>query len=302
MSYNVRYFGHATRGITSTLGPKRRIAAALLALDPPVDIMCLQEVETASIRANVGHRKAHPEETQLEAFMTRLEETWGTASPFPYEGFHFRAHTYRLGSTPLYTTGLAVIVRTDRLRVHGHNVEAPHPITHHHLERWKDRKQSRICAHMHVEVGEKRLHIFNTHLSLPTPWDRSFWREKQKMGFGVNQLAEVGTLASFVRSFTDGDPYIVCGDFNSPPASPAYVKLKEELGLADAQVACGQIDGLEPRAFPTAGFLRLRMHLDHIFGRGVEFLGCEGTRPFGDKDAPFHGLSDHVPLIATLRI
>jgi hypothetical protein len=44
------------------------------------------------------------------------------------------------------------------------------------------------------------------------------------------------------------------------------------------------------------------MHLDHVFyGNGVAFLDLEGTTPFGDRRGPFHGLSDHVPIIGRFR-
>src|SRR5205085_1343261 len=46
LSYNVRYFGHALRGLASTRGSKRAIADALSSLEPAADIICLQEVET----------------------------------------------------------------------------------------------------------------------------------------------------------------------------------------------------------------------------------------------------------------
>ncbi|HSP79867.1 MAG TPA: endonuclease, partial [Myxococcaceae bacterium] len=185
VSYNVRYFGHALRGLASTLGPKRRVAAALAALEPLPDIICLQEVETQSFRSSVAHRRTRPDETQLEAFMGRMEETFANLRrPLPYEAFYFRAHHYRLGEFSLYTTGLASIVNTQRLVVDTHNVEAPHPITHHHVRMLRERKQSRIAAHMRLVDREdgRPLHVFNTHLSLPTPFTRTFWSTKDKMG------------------------------------------------------------------------------------------------------------------------
>src|SRR5512133_721746 len=65
VSYNVRYFGNALRGLASTPGIKRRIAAQVLALDPIPDVICLQEVETLSLRSTVAHPVSHPGETQL---------------------------------------------------------------------------------------------------------------------------------------------------------------------------------------------------------------------------------------------
>ena len=73
--------------------------------------------------------------------------------------------------------------------------------------------------------------------------------------------------------------------------------------MSSAQLACGQIDCALPRGFPTAGFMHLRMHLDHVFGSpGVRWLDMQDTRPFGDPSSPFHGLSDHMPLVARFAL
>jgi len=46
----------------------------------------------------------------------------------------------------------------------------------------------------------------------------------------------------------------------------------------------------DPRHFPTAGFLRLRMHLDHLLSGGaVSWLDLDETRRFGDRQAPSPG-------------
>ncbi|MHB8878199.1 MAG: endonuclease/exonuclease/phosphatase family protein [Myxococcaceae bacterium] len=305
VTYNVRYFAHALRGLASTIGPKRRIAAALLTLDPLPDLVCLQEVETISLRSRVAHKANHEAESQLEAFMHRLEAAFQAAEvPMPYEAFYFRAHTYRFGATPLYTTGLAVLVNRNRLKVDSHNAETPEHITHHHLARWKDRKQSRICAHLKLQAPRGRtLHVFDTHLSLPTPFAKAFWSQKEKMGHGVNQVHEAHALATFVHRHAGADPFVVCGDFNSPPASPVYDYLTGAGGFSAAQATLGQIDPTAPRGFATAGFMRMRMHLDHLFfGGPITFLDMDGTAQFGDHSGRFDGLSDHVPLIARFRI
>lgn len=305
VSYNVRYFGHALRGLASTIGPKRRIAAALLTLDPLPDIICLQEVETISLRSRLAHRANHDGETQLEAFMGRLEAAFQAAeTPFPYEAFYFRAHSYRLGATPIYTTGLAILLNIARLRIDAHNVHSPECITHHHLRRWRDQKQSRICAHLKLRDGAGRsLHLFNTHLSLPTPWARSFWSQREKMGHGVNQLHEARALAAFVQKHAAGDSFLVCGDFNSPPGSPVYRFLTEEAGFHGAQAALGHVAQASPRALATAGFMSHRMHLDHVFfGGRARWVDMEGTAPFGDPAGRFHGLSDHVPLVGRFAL
>jgi endonuclease/exonuclease/phosphatase family metal-dependent hydrolase len=303
MSYNVRYFGHALRGIASTRRSKRGIAAALASLDPAPHIICLQEVDTISLRASLALPRKSPAQTQLEAFMLELERACADAGrPMPYEAFYFRAHRYTLRGAPLYTTGLAVLVDVRSLAVSTHNAAAPHRITH--VTRWKDRKQTRICAHMELTNGSgQRLHVFNTHLSLPSPFTRQFWKNRDKMGFGKNQLHEAHSLVEFVKLHAGDAPFIICGDFNSQPGSPVFRYLTEDACVRCAQLELGQITPTSPRGFPTAGLMRLRMHLDHLFyGGGVEWIDLEGTAPFGDRQAPFFALSDHIPLIGRFRL
>ena len=305
MSYNVRYFGHALKGLASTRASQRGIAGRLAVLEPLADVVCLQEIETISLRSRVAFRGHRRSETQLEHFMRELEAAFaGDGRSCPYESFYFRAHVNQIRGVPIYTTGLAILVNTRRLRVDLHNVEQPEHITHHHVERWKDRKQTRICAHMKVTTTSGRpLHVFNTHLSLPTPFARQFWSERLRMGWGPNQLQEARTLAAFVRRHARGEPFVVCGDFNSAPGSPVLRFLTDEAGFASAHAALGLVDDRDPRAFPTAGFMRLRMHLDHVlFGNGVCCLDLEDTRRFGERRGPFAGLSDHVPVIGRFRL
>ena len=304
VTYNVRYFGHALRGLAATRGSKRGIAEALAALDPMADIVCLQEVETISLRSKLAFRRSHLEETQLESFMATLEEAFEKRPPpFPYDAFYFSAHVNRIAGTPLQTMGLAILVHRYRFKIDSHNCQSPQNITYHHVLRWKDRKQTRICAHMRLlGPGGKPVHIFNTHLSLPTPFAKAFWTGKAKMGYGVNQLQEAKTLAAFIQRHSGAEPFIVCGDFNSPPGSPVYRYLTEEAGLLGVQKELGQIAS-DPRAFPTAGFMNLRMHLDHLFSGGpLTWLDLAETRKFGDRESAFHGKSDHMPLIARFEL
>jgi endonuclease/exonuclease/phosphatase family metal-dependent hydrolase len=308
VTYNVRYFGHALKGLASTRKSKVGIAQGLARLEPLPDIVCLQEVETISLRATAASRPAHPEQTQLESFMAAAEDVFAAQGrPFPYEAYYFRAHDYRIrqtSKTSIYTTGLAVLVNTATLQVDGHNAEAPHHITHNHINRFKDRKQSRICAHLRLRTaGGRPLHVFNTHLSLPTPFTKAFWTEREKMGFGFNQVEEARSLAKFVREFAEAEPFVVCGDFNSPPGSPVFRALTEECQFQCAQAEVGQIDPSSARGFPTAGFLHLRMHLDHLFsGGGVRWSDLAGTAAYGDHLSPFFGLSDHMPLIGRFAV
>jgi endonuclease/exonuclease/phosphatase family metal-dependent hydrolase len=304
VSYNVRYFGHSTRGLASTRTSMRRIAQAVAALRPLPAIVCLQEVETRSIRSTVAHRG---EATQLERFMEMLGAALTEAGvPDAYEAYYFPAHAYRLSAnTHAYTTGLAVLAHSDFVIDH-HNAESPHDITHRRLHAIRRFKQTRICAHLrfrHRAGSHKSIEVFNTHLSLPSTLSREFWTKPRRLGWGQNQLEEARNLAKFVERERRSDSFVVVGDFNALPGSPVYQYLVEERGWVDAFARRYKLSVQELTSWPTAGFMRMRMHLDHVFtGAGLRWLDFDDTHPFGDATAPFHGLSDHVPMVARCRL
>ncbi len=302
MTYNVRYFGHGTRGLASTGAAIARIAGSLARLDPLPDLVCLQEVETQSIRSSTIARRWHPEETQLDRLVTELHAALAIArKPTRYTAYYFPAHAYRLTArTNIYTTGLAVLA-SDAFDVAHHNAGQPHDITHRRSV--KNLKQTRICAHVSFKHRSgKTFDVFNTHLSLPGLFYREFWTSEARMGFGPNQLEEAKTLAAFVEQERRSDEYIVVGDFNSLPGSPVDRYLREERGLVDAFAKVRRLSVREARAWPTAGFLNLRMHLDHVYSsERLHWIDFAETHAFGEGGA-FSGLSDHVPLIARCEL
>lgn len=297
ITYNVRYFGHGTRGIASTRRAMGRIAGALATLTPLADVICLQEVETTSLRSNVAH-PAPSGETQLERLVAMLHDALVAAGRRDaYEAYYFPAHTYRLSVAPLYTTGLAVIAHRD-FHVAHHNAAEPHDITYRHIHRVKRLKQTRICAHLHVHhKSGVDLDIFNTHLSLPTTMSREFWLEPKRMGWGPNQVEEAKNLLAFIRKEKKSERFVVVGDFNALPGSPVYRTLRDS-GLRDPFAEYYHFDEDALLGWPTAGFMNMRMHLDHVFcGEGVEAVDFDGTHRFGQRNGGFRGLSDHVPIV-----
>ncbi|EYF05905.1 endonuclease/exonuclease/phosphatase family protein [Chondromyces apiculatus DSM 436] len=302
MTYNVRYFGHATRGLATTSAAIHRIARSLSRMDQLPDLICLQEVETQSLRSSTMNKQWHPEETQLDRLMLELH------AALAHEGrserflsYYFPAHVYRLTNrTNIYTTGLAVIAR-DTLQVDHHNATKPHDITFR--RRVRHLKQTRICAHVSFKHAcGQTLDIFNTHLSLPSVFSREFWTGEARMGFGPNQLEEARVLARFIEQEKRSNLFVVVGDFNALPGSPVDRYLREEAGLVDAFSRVKQVSVEEARAFATAGFMNLRMHLDHVYSSPeVEWVDFAGTFPFG-KEGAFAGLSDHVPLIGRCKV
>src|SRR5262249_39036167 len=146
------------------------------------------------------------------------------------------------------------------------------------------------------------LDVFNTHLSLPSWFYKEFWTGEARMGFGPNQLAEAKRLADFVEHERRSNHFIVVGDFNALPGSPVDRYLRHERGLVDAFSRVQHMTDRQARKWPTAGFLNLRMHLDHIYAsRSIDWLDFTDSHPFGERGA-FAGLSDHVPLIARCAI
>ncbi len=155
---------------------------------------------------------------------------------------------------------------------------------------------------MHRPTG-KNLDIFNTHLSLPSAFRPEFWTKKQRMGFGANQLEEARALQTFVERERKCDGFVVTGDFNSLGGSPVYRYLTEDAKLADPFVTHHKFDTKQLNEFATAGFMNLRMRLDHMFsGPGIDWKGFEDTYPVHDVQSRFRGLSDHMPLIGTFEV
>jgi endonuclease/exonuclease/phosphatase family metal-dependent hydrolase len=306
ISYNVRYFGHALRGASSTRACLEAIASALADLEHPADVVCLQEVETRSLRSRLSHTPGRLEETQLEALMAILEQKLAERTHrVRYRGYYFPAHVYRVGrATPIYTTGLAVLAAND-LSIERHNADQPHDITHRRIQRVAKLKQSRVCAHLRLfDRHGTSLDLFNTHLSLPSFATPEFFSGgKPRMGYGKNQIHEIERLVRFIDEAKASDRYVVLGDFNSLPDSPAYNAMLERSKALDP---FPKYTGLSPaelrRAWPTAGFMHLRMRLDHVFiGPGLDCLDFDDTHPFGETGR-WAGLSDHVPLVGRFKV
>jgi len=316
VTYNVRYFGHGTRGLASTPGAMMRIAASLASLRPLPDILCLQEVETLSLRSELAYRATHraevqPKETQLQRFVRSLHGALRAQNlADTYDGEYFRAHDYSIREiTSVYTTGLAVLVRRP-LRFVEHNSHLPMDITHRgptllaaeSAAMWL--KQRRICAHAIVALPTGvHLDVFNTHLSLPSFLHSKFWTQPYRLGWGNNQLEEAKKLRDFVEQQRSSDRFVLVGDLNSLPRSPVDEFLTATASWNNALAIALHHDVTALRKFPTAGFLHLRMHLDHIFfGSGFQCIDVDGTLPFGDPKNLFHGLSDHIPIVGRFTL
>jgi endonuclease/exonuclease/phosphatase family metal-dependent hydrolase len=234
----VRYFSQRLRGLASTRRGLYDIAGALAELRP--DILCLQEMEGQSLRARgLG----------IDDFVRALE--------LPHQARYFPVHA--LGR--VYSSGLAILADSRWEIAAEHLLPLP-----------GGRGERRACAHLELRSNGESLHVFNTHLSLPSPFVR--------FGHGDNQLRQVRHLGDRVREIAGERPFIVSGDFNARPFSPVHQALAHWSAPSEDMS-------------PSARIGPLRLRLDYLFaGNGVRWLGVETPGP------RFHGLSDHLPLIA----
>lgn len=297
LSYNVRYFGHGTRGVASTEGGMRRIAAAIAKLDPLPDAIMLQEVETSSLRSNALHWTRGVRQIDVFTSILASELALKRHTLDAYTAHYFPAHVYGLKVRPVYTTGLATLVRQS-IPVVAHEAG---DITQRVGYLFPKLKQTRLCAHVRVDHPKLgAVDLFNTHLSLPQAMTKRFWQTSDKMGHGENQLAEIDALLSFVKTKRGPSGFVLAGDFNAGPASPVVERLLSE-GLRHGLEEAHKTTRDALRSFATAGFMHLRMHLDHAFTSDeLVFDDFQETFAFGKGEGLFHGLSDHMPLIGKL--
>lgn len=137
--------------------------------------------------------------------------------------------------------------------------------------------EQRGALWIEVEVGKKRLQVFNTHLGL-----RRIDRMRQaEVLLGPEWLG---------HDRTSDQPVVLLGDFNSIPSSAPYKRLAG--GLTDIRVhVAGQLRPTFPSRFPL-------LRLDHIFvSKDIAVTGAEVI------DTPLaKRASDHLPLVATIEI
>ncbi|MEM1025526.1 MAG: endonuclease/exonuclease/phosphatase family protein [Myxococcota bacterium] len=289
LTYNVRYFAHMhpVPGASSTRRGLHAIAEALATLDPLPHVIALQEVEERSLRSRPGRAQDVGTDDQMRALTRALERRLAHHErPHRYRAHHQLAHRYGLRRLPLYTTGLAWLVRGDVEVLDRDHRE----VTHRRARSVSALKQSRLCMHLRVDWAGQPIDLFNTHISLPAFFSPRTYRGPARMGWGFNQEREIESVARFVEERVSSDRFLLMGDFNSLPESPVDERLQQALGVRNPFP-------YEASTWPTAGFLHLRMRLDHVFaGPGLCLEDHSGSHPFG-APSRWRGLSDHVPLV-----
>jgi endonuclease/exonuclease/phosphatase family metal-dependent hydrolase len=137
--------------------------------------------------------------------------------------------------------------------------------------------QQRGIVHLTVRVAGRKLHLFNTHLSL----------------FGFERRRQIAALLGepWIGSVPAGEPVILCGDLNTGPRSPVYRRLAGL--LQDVQTS-----RRASRTLPTFSSRRPLFRLDHIFVSSHFHV----RRVEVPRREPFATVSDHLPLVADLTL
>lgn len=300
LSWNVRYFSHHTRGITSTEANLTRAAQAVASLTRPVDILALQEIDNESIRSGLGRSVTRDGSTQIDRFLWRLNAFSQQKGGPQYEAWYYRAHGHHRRVT-LLSTGLAILVRKG-LEVVLDNSDDPVDITHRRIRTLAALKQKRICAHARIrDESGGELDLFNTHLSLPSFFARTNGATGKRFGEADNQLHEIRAVLDYVGAQSNGCGTMLVGDFNSRPGSRVYQHVLERGNFRDAYASHHALSAEQVANIPSAGFMQMRFRLDHVFANDrVHIERFELANPFGPTH-PFHGLSDHMPISALLE-
>jgi endonuclease/exonuclease/phosphatase family metal-dependent hydrolase len=305
VSWNVRYFSHRTKGITSTDKTMRQVANALTQIEPQPDIIALQEIDDRSIRSGGGRagiRRRHGQpDSQFARFLDCINLFAEARGGFGYKAVFFPAHGHNK-RLPLLSTGLAILYRNSLTCV-ANNGHQPCDITHRRIRRLARVKQTRICAWCRFETEDGvPFDVFNTHLSLPAFLKRVKGPTGGRFGEADNQIREVESLLDYVDQHGSPDTSIVLGDFNARPGSRVYNRVIKSGAFRDAHAAYLGANTSQMAGLPSAGFMAVRFRLDHVFsGDRVRFLSFDYTEPYGPKH-PWRSLSDHSPLVGRFTV
>jgi len=170
--------------------------------------------------------------------------------------------------------GYAAVYQTNattRHGEHGNAVLSRWPVVSHGHEDMSDHRfEQRGLLHVHLQVGRRDVHVIVLHLGL----------------IAASRLRQVEQLATYIgRVVPRKAPLIVAGDLNDWGGK-----------LRSAMNAIGLRDYVDEKARTYPSRLPLAQ-LDYVYARGLRPEGVEIPR-----GRVWGQMSDHLPLIATLRL
>lgn len=135
--------------------------------------------------------------------------------------------------------------------------------------------EKRGLLHTEVTISNKKIHLYCTHLNLTHR----------------HRLKQVKEIIKYIKTTSnEDDPLILCGDFNDWNQKLSTY-LEQELNLQEAYKS---LNGLYAKTFPAIFPV---VPLDRIYSRGFEALSAKPL-----KSKHWKVLSDHIPILSTLRL
>jgi endonuclease/exonuclease/phosphatase family metal-dependent hydrolase len=199
-------------------------------------------------------------------------------------------------------------------------------------DREEDKPNRRVLQRVTVVVGARKVHIYNTHLGIGQHSEKADKRSDCEQDDKQLQQCQVEKIARVVQDRSDGDfTPLILGDFNVTPwndkGQPGAIAALTRAGFIDAWAALYPIAAdytscslrLLPPSPRSCGYTYETRdqdartptpeiptkRIDYIFARKTpELSPVEVWSPVLDNlivQDEFGRLSDHYPVIATLR-
>ena len=232
----------------------------------------------------------------------------GGQVPDAYEAYYFPAHAYRLSARHQAVHDGARHPRALRTSsVDHHNAESPHDITHRRLHAIRRIKQTRICAHLrfrHRSGAPSSPSTSSTRISACRAPCRASSGRSRGAWAGVptssrrREPREVRRARARERPLRRGRRLQRAAGLARLPVPGRRARVGRRL-RPPLQASRGGADELAHRG--------LHAHADAPRPRVHGARACAGSTsttpiPSAIATAPFHGLSDHVPMVARCRL
>eukprot|EP00163_Fabomonas_tropica_P001212 TRINITY_DN10930_c0_g1_i2.p1 TRINITY_DN10930_c0_g1~~TRINITY_DN10930_c0_g1_i2.p1 ORF type:complete len:331 (+),score=45.40 TRINITY_DN10930_c0_g1_i2:95-994(+) len=193
---------------------------------------------------------------------------------------------------PGFRDGTGIFVKRETLEV-----TSRHPIIYQAEEKSQNFKQVALALQVKHRSSGVTFFVAATHLKAKAEYDS--WRAVQ-----ARQLIQrVQELSKDVQS-NNGDsiPFIICGDFNAPPDTPAVRTMLDAGFKSVYDIQGGHFTSWAHRPTGSKEYM-----IDYIWYNDVvtvsSYEALPGKEDIGDKALPCAGLpSDHLPLVASLQL
>ncbi len=158
---------------------------------------------------------------------------------------------------------------------HGNVILSKYPITKwENLDLTTNRFEFRGMLFAEIEVGEKKVHLYCTHLDL----------------LERGRLLQVEKIIRFIHKTSISTPFILCGDFNDWSLKNGQ-RLERELQVSEAFKVQ---NGSYTKSFPSfSPFLKL----DRIYYKSIALSKAQTI-----SRRNLTNYSDHVPLLAEFEL